>query len=45
MVAAGQTFVILTGGIDLSVEAMVSFAGVVAAILIAGTNVAGGQIA
>jgi ribose transport system permease protein len=45
IVSAGQTFVILTGGIDLSVEAMVSFAGVVAAILIAGTNVAGGQIA
>ncbi len=45
LVAAGQTFVILTGGIDLSVEAMVSFAGVVAAILIAGTNVSGGQIA
>jgi ribose transport system permease protein len=38
VVAAGQTFVILTGGIDLSVEAMVSFSGVVAAILIAGTN-------
>jgi ribose transport system permease protein len=45
VVAAGQTFVILTGGIDLSVEAMVSFAGVVAAILIAGTNIAGGQLA
>jgi ribose transport system permease protein len=45
VVAAGQTFVILTGGIDLSVEAMVSFSGVVAAILIAGTNVAQGQIA
>ncbi len=45
VVAAGQTFVILTGGIDLSVEAMVSFSGVLAAILIAGTNVAGGQIA
>ncbi len=45
IVAAGQTFVILTGGIDLSVEAMVSFAGVLAAILIAGTSVAGGQIA
>lgn len=45
VVAAGQTFVILTGGIDLSVEAMVSFSGVIAAILIAGTNVAGGQIA
>ena len=45
IVAAGQTMVILTGGIDLSVEAMVSFAGVVAAILIAGTNEAGGQIA
>jgi ribose transport system permease protein len=45
VVAAGQTFVILTAGIDLSVEAMVSFAGVMAAILIAGTNVAGGQIA
>ncbi|MBE2271051.1 MAG: ABC transporter permease [Anaerolinea sp.] len=44
IVAAGQTFVILTGGIDLSVEAMVSFAGVTAAILIAGTNQAGGQI-
>lgn len=45
IVAAGQTFVILTGGIDLSVEAMVSFAGVTCAILIAGTNIAGGQIA
>lgn len=45
IVAAGQTFVILTAGIDLSVEAMVSFSGVAAAILIAGTNVAGGQIA
>ncbi len=45
ILAAGQTFVILTGGIDLSVEAMVSFSGVLAAILIAGTNVAGGQIA
>lgn len=45
IVSAGQTFVILTSGIDLSVEAMVSFSGVVAAILIAGTNVAGGQIA
>jgi len=45
VVAAGQTFVVLTGGIDLSVEAMVSFSGVVAAILIAGTNRAGGQIA
>lgn len=45
IVAAGQTFVILTGGIDLSVEAMVSFAGVLCAILIAGSNVAGGQIA
>ncbi|MBX3061903.1 MAG: ABC transporter permease [Anaerolineae bacterium] len=45
VVAAGQTFVILTGGIDLSVEAMVSFAGVVAAILIAGTTQSGGQIA
>lgn len=43
--AAGQTYVILTGGIDLSIEAMVSFSGVVGAILIAGTNVAGGQIA
>lgn len=45
IVAAGQTFVILTGGIDLSVEAMVSFTGVIAAILIAGSNEAGGQIA
>jgi len=45
VVAVGQTFVILTGGIDLSVEAMVSFSGVVAAILIAGTNIAGGPIA
>jgi ribose transport system permease protein len=45
IIAAGQTFVILTGGIDLSVEAMASFSGVVAAILIAGTNVAAGQIA
>ncbi len=45
LVAAGQTFVILTGGIDLSVEAMVSFCGVVAAIIIAGTNQSGGQIA
>jgi ribose transport system permease protein len=45
VLAVGQTFVILTGGIDLSVEAMVSFSGVMAAILIAGTNIAGGQIA
>jgi len=45
LVAAGQTYVILTGGIDLSVEAMVSFSGVMAAILVAGTNMAGGQIA
>ena len=45
VVSAGQTFVILTGGIDLSVEAMVSFAGVMAAVLIAGTSIAGGQIA
>lgn len=45
IVAVGQTFVILTGGIDLSVEAMVSFSGVVAAILIAGSSEAGGQIA
>ncbi len=45
IVSAGQTYVIMTGGIDLSVEAMVSFAGVLCAILIAGTNVAGGQIA
>jgi ribose/xylose/arabinose/galactoside ABC-type transport system permease subunit len=45
IVAAGQTYVILTGGIDLSVEATVSFSGVIAAILIAGTNIAGGQIA
>lgn len=45
VVAAAQTFVILTGGIDLSVEAMVSFSGIVAAVLIAGSNVSGGQIA
>jgi ribose/xylose/arabinose/galactoside ABC-type transport system permease subunit len=45
LVAAGQTFVILTGGIDLSVEAMVSFCGVIAAIIIAGTNQSGGQLA
>lgn len=43
IVAAGQTFVILTGGIDLSVEAMVSFAGVAAAVLISGSNQGGGQ--
>ena len=41
ILAIGMTFVILTGGIDLSVEAMVSFAGVIAAIMIAGTNVSG----
>lgn len=44
IVAAGQTYVIMIGGIDLSVEAMVSFSGVVCAILIAGTNIAGGQV-
>ena len=44
VVSAGQTFVILTGGIDLSVEGMVSFCGVIAAIMIAGTNVSGGQL-
>jgi len=45
IVAIGQTAVILTGGIDLSVEAMVGFSSVVAAILISGTNQSGGQIA
>ncbi len=45
IVACGQTFVIMIGGIDLSVEAMVSFSGVTAAILIAGSNIAGGQVA
>lgn len=45
IVSAGQTYVIMIGGIDLSVEAMVSFSGVVAAILIAGSAEAGGQIA
>ncbi len=43
-VAAGQTFVILSGGIDLSVEALVSFSGVLAAVIISGTNKAGGQL-
>jgi ribose/xylose/arabinose/galactoside ABC-type transport system permease subunit len=45
LVAAGQTFVILTSGIDLSVEANVAFTGVVAAILISGSNQSGGQLA
>ncbi|MBZ0295318.1 MAG: ABC transporter permease [Anaerolineae bacterium] len=45
IVSCGQTFVIMIGGIDLSVEAMVSFSGVVAAILIAGSAEAAGQIA
>ncbi len=45
IVSAGQTFVIMIGGIDLSVEAMVSFSGVIAAILIAGSAEAAGQIA
>lgn len=45
IVSAGQTYVIMIGGIDLSVEAMVSFSGVITAIMIAGTNIAGGQIA
>lgn len=45
LVSAGQTYVIMIGGIDLSVEAMVSFSGVIAAILIAGSNIAGGQVA
>jgi ribose transport system permease protein len=33
IIAIGQTFVILTGGIDLSVGAVVGFAGVIAAML------------
>src|SRR5581483_2919909 len=37
--------VILTSGIDLSVEAIVAFSGVVAAILISGSNQSGGQVA
>jgi ribose/xylose/arabinose/galactoside ABC-type transport system permease subunit len=37
MVAAGQTFAILTSGIDLSVESNVAFTGVIAAILISGS--------
>ncbi len=45
IVSAGQTFVILTSGIDLSVEAIVAFSGVVAAILISGSNQSGGQVA
>ncbi len=44
IVAAGQTFVILTSGIDLSVEAIVGFSSVVAAILISGSNTTGGQV-
>jgi ribose/xylose/arabinose/galactoside ABC-type transport system permease subunit len=44
IVAAGQTFAILTGGIDLSVEAMMAFTGIVSAILISGTAQSGGQL-
>ena len=41
IIAAGMTFVILTGGIDLSVGSTVAFSGAVAASLIAGgSNVA-----
>lgn len=38
IIAAGQTMVILTGGIDLSVEAMIGFSSVVAAMLISGVT-------
>ncbi len=34
IIAAGMTFVILTGGIDLSVGSMVAFSGVVAALVL-----------
>jgi ribose/xylose/arabinose/galactoside ABC-type transport system permease subunit len=38
MIAIGMTFVILTGGIDLSVGAVLAFAGMVAAVVVKGTN-------
>ncbi|HEX2622887.1 MAG TPA: ABC transporter permease, partial [Phototrophicaceae bacterium] len=44
IVAAGQTLVILTSGIDLSLEANVAFSGVMAAILISGSSQSGGQL-
>ena len=44
IVAVGQTLVILTSGIDLSVEANVAFSGVLAAILISGSAQSGGQL-
>ncbi|MEK6651148.1 MAG: ribose ABC transporter permease [Bacteroidota bacterium] len=37
IIAAGMTFVILTGGIDLSVGSMVAFSGVVAALVLHST--------
>ncbi len=37
IIAAGMTFVILTGGIDLSVGSMVAFSGVVAALVLQST--------
>jgi len=45
IVAAGQTLVILTGGIDLSVESMVGFSSVIAAVLISGSTASAGQVA
>ncbi len=45
IVAAGQTIVILTSGIDLSVESLVAFSGITAAILISGSTESGGQLA
>lgn len=44
IVAVGQTLVILTSGIDLSVEANVAFSGVLAAILISGSAESAGQL-
>lgn len=44
IVSAGQTYVIMIGGIDLSVEAMVSFSGVVAALIIAGAAEASADV-
>lgn len=38
MIAIGMTFVILTGGIDLSIGSLLALAGMVAAIVAKGTN-------
>ncbi len=44
IVAAGETFVMLSGGLDISVGSIVAFSGVVAAIVLTATHNAGAAV-